>query len=240
MALLPVLLDVGERQIPASGAAFGGDAALDLRTLTGGGPERPWEVEIGFGKGRYLLGRATAEPERCFLGIEIVSKYQRLVAGRARRKGLSNTVIVRGDALYLMSALLPRGFAEAVHVYHPDPWPKKRHQKRRLFDPESVDLVLGLLRPGGKLLFGTDFLDYGRQVRNLLEAHPALRVQILDGLWPGGARTNYEAKYIEEGRPILRLEARLSDEPQRCNGQLHPAGCAGVLSAWAPKPDDEE
>ena len=69
----------------------------------------------------------------------------------------------------MLSSVLPSEFAAAVHVYFPDPWPKARHQKRRLFDPETVDLVLRLLRPGGTLYFATDHLDYGDVVRELLK-----------------------------------------------------------------------
>jgi len=94
-----------------------------------------WEVEIGFGKGRFLLDQAAARPERRFLGIEVASKYYRLCRQRAERRGLDNVLVVRGEALYLLSAVFPARFAAALHVYFPDPWPKSRHHKRRLFDP---------------------------------------------------------------------------------------------------------
>jgi len=184
----------------------------------------PWEVELGFGKGRYLLARAAADPDRRFLGVEIAREYFRLAAGRLVRRRLANLALLHGEALYLLSAGLPRRFAEVVHVYFPDPWPKSRHQKRRLFSPASVDLVLGLLAPGGRLCFATDFLEYGEEVAALLEAHPGLETHRVAGGWPEGPRTNYEAKYEREGRPILRLEARLSGDPA-----LHPAGRAEVL-----------
>ena len=128
-------------------------AALELDELLPGGP---WEVELGFGKGRYLLRRAEESRERRFLGIEVAGKYYRLAATRAERRGLENLLLIRGEALYALSALLPSGFAEAAHVYFPDPWPKSRHQKRRLFDRETVDLVLGTLARGGRLFFATD------------------------------------------------------------------------------------
>ncbi len=186
----------------------------------------PWELELGFGKGRYLLRRALESPERRFLGIEIAAKYHRVLALRAGRRGAANLVAVHGDALYLLSAVLPRRFAAAVHVYHPDPWPKTRHHKRRLFDPETVDLVLGALVPGGRLFFGTDFLEYGESVVEILTGYPGLAIERLPGGWPEGPRTNYEAKYVEEGRPILRIVATLhetADPPV-----LHPAGEGGV------------
>jgi tRNA G46 methylase TrmB len=95
-----------------------------------------------------------------------------------------------------------------------------------LFDAETVDLVLGLLRPGGVLSFATDFLDYGEQVRNILAGYPGLDVRLREA-WPEGPRTNYESKYVEEGRPILRLEATLAGGGRG----LHPAGEHAVVSA---------
>ena len=171
-------------------------------------------------RGAISCAAAWRAPERRFLGIEIAAEYHRLFVGRARRRGVANWLALRGDALYLAAAVLPAGFAAAVHVYFPDPWPKTRHHKRRLFDPETVDLVLGLLRPGGRLFFATDFLDYGERVAELLAGYPGLAVARRDEPWDEGPRTNYEAKYEAEGRPILRLEARL----RSAVGALIPAG----------------
>jgi tRNA (guanine-N7-)-methyltransferase len=205
-------------------------APLRLDELVpGGGTGAAWEVEIGFGKGRYLLRRCLEHPERRFLGIEQVAEYHRLFVGRARRRGVRNWLALRGEALYLLASVLPRGFAAAVHVYFPDPWPKSRHHKRRLFDPETVDLVIGLLAAGGRLYFATDFLDYGELVAELLAGYPGLAVARRDGPWDDGPRTNYEAKYAAEGRPILRLEAAL--RPGEGAAALHPRGHAAVLAA---------
>ena len=186
-----------------------------------------WEVEIGFGKGRYLLRRCQEDPDRRFLGVELASEYWGMFVDRARRTGVSNWIALRGEALSIVSAVLPHGFAAAVHVYFPDPWPKSRHRKRRLFDPETVDLVLSLLRPGGRLFFATDFLEYGALVQEILESYPGLRIVRRDAVWDEGPRTNYEAKYIIEGRPILRLEIT-----REMDGiPLHPKGAPGVLAA---------
>lgn len=194
-----------------------------------------WEVEIGFGKGRYLLRRASEDSAQRFLGIEVASAYYRLALKRACRSALDNVLLVRGEALYLMSAVLPKKFASAVHVYFPDPWPKARHQKRRLFDPETVDLVLGLLGPGGRLLFATDHLEYGESVRAILDGHPAVDLTVHDDVWADGARTNYEAKYIAERRPILRFEVTCAGNDL---GELiHPGGELGLVAATAPHSD---
>ncbi len=190
-----------------------------------------WEVEIGFGKGRYLLQRALDHPEGRFFGVEVVSRYYRLLRDRARRCDASNLLLARAEALYLLSAVVPPAFASKLHVYFPDPWPKSKHHKRRLFDPETLDLVLGVLRGGGELFFATDFIEYGQRVREILEGYPGLRVEPREEPWPDGARTNYEAKYMAEGRPILRLYGRLV----RGGGPpaLHPEGRGGILAATA-------
>lgn len=195
----------------------------------------PWEVEIGFGKGRYLLRRCREEPERRFLGIEIAGKYQRRFVEKARRRQMGNWIALRGDALYLLSAVLPTRFAETVHVYFPDPWPKSRHQKRRLFDPETVDLVVGLIADGGRLLFATDFLEYGEKVHEILTSYPGLEV-VRHDRWAEGPRTSYEAKYELEGRPILRLEAFWKP---RSAAPLHPRGAAAVLAAVFKEKEEE-
>ncbi|HWN41675.1 MAG TPA: hypothetical protein VNW71_05605 [Thermoanaerobaculia bacterium] len=217
---------------PAVVATLAGDQGLaDLgaplpldRLIPGDGD---WEVEIGFGKGKYLLRRCEEDPGRRFLGIELATEYWRHFVERARKRGLANWVALRGEALYLISTVLPTGFAAAVHVYFPDPWPKSRHHKRRLFDPETLDLVIGLVRPGGRLLFATDFLEYGELVREILAGYPGIRVERRGGVWDEGPRTHYEAKYIIEGRPILRLEITREMDAV----PLHPQGAPGVLAA---------
>jgi tRNA (guanine-N7-)-methyltransferase len=207
-------------------------APLELDELVPG--TGPWEVEIGFGKGKYLLRRAQEDPDYRFLGIEVASKYQRRFVDRARRRKLTNWIALRGEALYLTSAVLPKRFAEVVHVYFPDPWPKSRHQKRRSFDPETVDLVIGLLADGGRLLFATDFLEYGERVFEILCTYPGLAV-LRRERWEEGPRTHYEAKYEAEGRPILRLEAIWGAQ---CAAPLHPRGAAAILAATY-KEDEE-
>ena len=219
---LQVILAAGERQWRASELR----QPVELDELVPG--DGDWEVEIGFGKGRYLLRRALEDPGRRFLGVEVVSKYFRHLHRRSLRQGAANLLLGRGEALYLLSALLPRGFASVLHVYFPDPWPKSRHHRRRLLDSETLDLILGVLRPGGVLCFATDFIEYGKKMTEILTGYPRLTVEPQQGPWPDGARTNYEAKYLAEGRPILRLRARLAADAEP--GALHPEGRARILA----------
>ncbi|HXT51006.1 MAG TPA: hypothetical protein VN811_08180 [Thermoanaerobaculia bacterium] len=233
----PVLLATpdGERLLSEVAVPLDLDALVPA-DLDASADEAAWEVEIGFGKGRYLLRRALAEPRTRLLGIELAGEYFRLLVTRARRRGVKNLLAIRGEAQTVLAAVLPHGFARAVHVYFPDPWPKARHERRRLLDAESVDLVLLLLAPGGTLWFATDYLDYGEAVAALLASHPAATVRRRPTGWDEGPRTNYEAKYIAEGRPILRLEVTWK------GGEgvtaLHPAGRRRVLAAYRPGPDE--
>lgn len=197
-----------------------------------------WEVEIGFGKGRYLLERAAREGERGFLGIEVSAPYYRLVRERVFKRRLENVILLRGEALYLLSAVLPREFAQAVHVYFPDPWPKARHRERRLLHPETADLLLALLEPGGRLEFATDFESYGLAVTRLLATHPAVELRRHEAGWPDGPRTNYERKYEREGRRIVRLEGIVTTAAEK--RLLHPAGRLGIAAAVAPRDDDDD
>lgn len=199
-------------------------AAEDVRRLAESCAAGGWEVEIGFGKGRYLLDRGESDPQARLLGIEIASKYYRLVCDRARRRKVDNLVLLYGEAAYILASMLPRQFADRVHVYFPDPWPKDRHARRRLLDADSVDLVLGLLRTGGELLFASDHPRYGAAVEELLRSHPALEVSSVDA-WDDGPRTNYEAKFVAGGLPIRRLVARLTGSHLR-----HPAAAAVDLA----------
>ncbi len=232
--MLPVRIAVAGREQLLAELDF----PLELPALLApaAAPVCDWEVEIGFGKGRFLLEQAQAHPACGFLGIEVASKYYRHVRDRAARDHLDNLVLLRGEALYLLAAVLPGCFARSVHVYFPDPWPKSRHHERRLFDPESLDLLLRLLKPGGVLNFATDYLDYAKLVGELLRAHPALKVETAADLWGGRARTHYEDKYHREGREILRLEARVAS----CESLFHPLGGRGVVSATARPPEPPE
>jgi tRNA (guanine-N7-)-methyltransferase len=196
-------------------------ALEELAAMLAARPEgESLELEIGFGKGRYLIERAAAEPGTRFVGIESAAIYWAVANRRAERRRLRNLITVCGDALYVLAACLDREIASAVHVYFPDPWPKTRHSRRRLLDASTVDLVLRVLAPGGRLYFATDHVDYGAAVRRVLERYPAVSVEAIDSPWPDGPRTHYETKYEREGRSILRLIAT-RDAPAAAL-RLHP------------------
>jgi tRNA (guanine-N7-)-methyltransferase len=120
------------------------------------GREAPLEVEVGSGKGLFLQTAAAARPERNLLGVEIATKYARFAAAGLAKQRLSNAVVIHGDAQRLFAELLPDDSLAAVHVYFPDPWWKKRHQKRRVMNERFVRDVARTLAVGGSLHFWTD------------------------------------------------------------------------------------
>jgi len=107
------------------------------------------EIEVGIGKGRFLLAIAQARPDVLHLGIEWSNEYLRIAESRAERLGLTNVRFVRADANDLVRRAVRAGSVGAYYVFYPDPWPKKRHHKRRFFDRSTTDRVVATLLPGG-------------------------------------------------------------------------------------------
>lgn len=174
--------------------------AVDLARLFG--RTAPVEIEVGTGKGRFLVSEARAHPERDFLGLEIQSEYMRIARARAEKQGLTNVRVERVDGKGFVERRLAPGALARLHVFFPDPWPKKRHQKRRLFDAGFAAAAARALEPGGLLRVASDHAGYFAAILEVLAAEPALeRVPDAElGDWQCG--TNYEAKFLESGRAI--------------------------------------
>jgi tRNA (guanine-N7-)-methyltransferase len=123
------------------------DPVLDWEAVFGN--RQPVEIEIGIGKGRYLIAAAQAQPQTNFVGVEWASKYLRIALDRGQKRRLSNLRLVRADAREFVEFFVPAASARAFHLYFPDPWPKKRHHKRRLFNASFLNEVARALEPGG-------------------------------------------------------------------------------------------
>lgn len=135
----------------------------------------PVVLEIGFGNGDHLLSRAQAEPEKDFFGVEVHRPGAGRVMNRADAAGLRNLRVACCDAVDVLRDWLPeRSLAEIV-VYFPDPWPKKRHHKRRLVQPDFARLAASRLAPGGWLKLATDWADYAQHMRATLDDEPSLQ-----------------------------------------------------------------
>ena len=175
------------------------------------------EIEIGTGKGRFLLAQAAARPEVNFLGVEWSLKYLRVTKDRAERQGLRNVRLFRADARHVLQALVPDASITRVHVYCPDPWPKKRHRKRRFFSPAALLHIERILVPGGYLDLSTDVREYFEEIR-VMAGNSAVLREAEDPLFPpegAPGRTSYEAKYLDAGRPIHRACYARSPGPVR-------------------------
>ncbi len=122
--------------------------------------EKPVEVEIGSGHGRFLLARAKAHPEAHFVGIEQEPVRVARVDVAARRAGLKNVSLIGADAMRVLASCFPPARVRAVYLFFPDPWPKARHQKHRIFQRPFLDVVCRLLVPGGCLHVATDHPGY--------------------------------------------------------------------------------
>ena len=172
------------------------------------GNDRPVELEVGSGKGLFLVTTATARPETNFVGVEIVRKYALYMTDRVARRTLANARTAAADGKRVLSRYVPTGSLAGVHVYFPDPWWKSRHKKRLLFTPEFAADVARSLRVGGVLHFASDVSDYFDMVTATLAGVPEFRPlpppadneprHDMDYL------TNFERKWRRMGRPIYR------------------------------------
>jgi tRNA (guanine-N7-)-methyltransferase len=197
-------IDVASHLIdPAQCAASGPLIWADLF-----GNENPVELEIGSGKGLFLVNAATAAPAHNFLGVELSRKYAKLAAERLARHGLRNAKVWPGDARIVLPRHIPAAGLRAVHVYFPDPWWKKRHLKRRVFTESLVAELQRVLEPRGQLYVASDVEEYFDLIRDLIGAAPRFRERAVpepkDPEHDLDYLTNFERKYRLEGRPIYR------------------------------------
>ena len=154
---------------PRYGVDYDG-AALDLDRLFG--RRAPRTLEIGFGDGETLVALASAEPGRDFLGLEVHAPGVGHCLLRAAEAGLSNLRVIRHDAVEFLQRSVAPGALDEVLVYFPDPWPKKRHHKRRIVQSAFAALIASRLAPGGRLRLATDWVPYAQWMREVLDPSP--------------------------------------------------------------------
>lgn len=177
------------------------------------GNEHPIELEVGSGKGLFLTNAATRDPACNFFGIELARKYAAQAAERIAKRRLSNVKILPGDALNFLARYVPPRSVRVVHVYFPDPWWKKRHRKRRVFNEGLVASVERALVPRGELSVVTDVEEYFGVICELMATRTLFEeVPLNEPKTPEHDQdylTNFERKYRIEGRPIYRKLYRL-------------------------------
>ncbi len=173
--------------------------------------QQPLEIEIGSGKGRFLLARAETHRDRNFFGVDYRWRFLKEGVLRAEQRGLTNLIFMKTEAEEIVPHLVPPASVEVFHIYFPDPWHKKKHHKRRLLTPDFFKLLHASLAPGGLLELATDNFDY-------LIAFKAALVEAGDTLWSRvretrnerildpGVQTHFEAKYTRAGRDLYYME----------------------------------
>jgi tRNA (guanine-N7-)-methyltransferase len=174
------------------------------------GREAPVHVEIGSGKGTFIVNQSKAQPEVDFLGIEWASKFYRYAVDRVGRWELKNVRLIRTDAAILLAEHISDQSVSGIHLYFPDPWPKKRHHKRRFVNQANIEHVYRILVPGGVFKMATDHAEYFEQMQAVLHQNSS-RFDIVEFLPTAGAKTgewvgtNFERKYLKEERPVYTL-----------------------------------
>jgi tRNA (guanine-N7-)-methyltransferase len=164
--------------------------------------EGPCDVEIGAGKGKFLLELAAARPERNLVAVERSAKYHKLCCERAARRGVENVRLIRTTGEDLLFRLLAAESVSTFFVLFSDPWPKKRHHKRRFFRPENVAALTRALVPGGLLLVKSDHDEYAAVIADVLSSEPDLVKVDAVKAFPTLPITGFEQKYLVDGRTI--------------------------------------
>src|SRR5450432_3793776 len=134
------------------------------------GNSNPVEMEIGTGKGTFLTEQAKANPQINYFGIEYARWFWRYASDRLRRNGCTNARTVRAEANYFLNEFVPDASLSVMHIYFPDPWPKKRHHKRRLIQAPFMQQVIRTLVANGRVQIVTDHQDYFEQMEQVLKS----------------------------------------------------------------------
>ncbi|MDP3920284.1 MAG: tRNA (guanosine(46)-N7)-methyltransferase TrmB [Candidatus Omnitrophota bacterium] len=172
----------------------------------------PVELEIGCGKGKFILERAEEHPDINFLAVDRIHKWMNVGLRKLERRALPNVKFLRAEARQLLEESIPPASLSVCHIYFPDPWPKRRHRRRRLVNEELLTMVHGRLRQDGLLEIVTDFDDYFEEIRAaVLRVEPAwssFRESTGERLFEAHLKTNYERKYEIDGRRIFYMELK--------------------------------
>jgi tRNA (guanine-N7-)-methyltransferase len=163
----------------------------------------PIEVDVGSGKGSFLLWIAQSKPATNFLGVERLPTRARKIDKKILKLGLENVRLIRVEAGYLVGKLVPDESVRAYHIYFPDPWPKRRHHRRRLLQAGFVADLHRTLQPGGAVNVATDHEEYFEQIARLMTGHGGFVPTELETL-PAEAKTDFEREFATAGRPIYR------------------------------------
>ncbi len=187
-----------------------GTEELRLRGLEACVGQEPVVLELGFGRADLLLELAAAHPERRFLGVEVSRKRVEKSARRVARRALRNVKLVHAPAEYVLERVLPQASIAECWLNCPDPWPKKRHYRRRLVNPEFALRMARVLEPGAVLHISTDHSGYAEWIHEVMSKAPGFRnlhaPAPLSARPPARPETAYESEWIAEGRRIVYFD----------------------------------
>ncbi|MFF1381661.1 tRNA (guanosine(46)-N7)-methyltransferase TrmB [Streptomyces sp. NPDC058308] len=208
--------DALRRLWPQWGMDIDGLRRLDLAELFG--DDKPVVLEIGFGMGEATAQMAAADPDTGILAVDVHTPGQGNLLGLAERNGLSNVRVANGDAIILLREMLAPESLDGLRVYFPDPWPKARHHKRRLIQPEFLTLAAPSLKPGALLHCATDWEPYAEQMLEVLTAHPDFENTQADGGYAPRPDfrplTRFEGQGLGKGHVVQDLLFRRVAPPQ--------------------------
>ena len=181
------------------------DTPLDFPVLFGNG--NPVVLEIGFGNGAATARIAEDTPNINYLGIEVFKAGIGNLLSIIDERGLGNVRVIEGDAEEVARKMVPEGSLKGVHIFFPDPWPKKKHHKRRLLKPGFLKALAGKLGKGGYIYFVTDWEDYARHALEVFEGEHLLENRFEGFAPPQGWRpvTRFEEKGLEKRHAIFEL-----------------------------------
>jgi len=180
---------------PGYGVDLGG-GELDLTAVFG--RLAPVIMEIGFGNGESLVQMALARPDNNFLGVEVHRPGVGRMLGRIKELNLNNLKVVCVDAAEVLKSHIAKDVLDGVHIFFPDPWPKKRHHKRRLLQTQFIRSVERALKPGGRLHIATDWQDYADHIVEVMAS--------IEGFENIAGKGVYSPR--PEYRPLTKYEAR--------------------------------
>jgi len=165
--------------------------------------EQPIEVDIGCGKGSFLLHSAQAHPDVNFLGVDRLLRRLRKVDKKIQRLSLRNARLLRVEASYLVRYLVSGTSVSAYHIYFPDPWPKRRHHQRRLMSMAFCADLLRTLRDGGVVNCATDYEEYFHWIQDEFRKTPGF-VEFKPEVLTEDAHTDFEREFLAAGKQIHR------------------------------------
>jgi tRNA (guanine-N7-)-methyltransferase len=165
--------------------------------------DQPIEIDLGCGKGSFLLWAAGTYPTRNFLGVDRLLRRLHRVDRKAVRGGLNNVRLVRLEAMYLVSKLIPEASVSAYHILFPDPWPKRRHHARRLISADFLADVHRTMTPDGAVSCATDHEGYFEWIQEAFEGS-ARFTEVEPVVLPTEAQTDFEKEFVAAGKPVYR------------------------------------